>query len=147
MGDTEMVDQDSLHISEANLVEASAQQQQASQQPSENGQSSCRETSEDKPETLPSVDEVFPDKSDAEATASVNTKSGGGGAVTDELPESTSKTNGDDTHVENEPKTNTSVTPIPHGESSMSKAEDESVRKSKNWLNDIEVLQVNTSRI
>lgn len=147
MGDTEMVDQDSLHISEANLVEASAQQQQASQQPSENGQSSCRETAEDKPETLPSVDEVFPEKSDAEATAGVNTKSGGGGAGTDELPESTSKTNGDDTLVENEPKTNTSVTPIPHGESSTSKAEDESVRKSKNWLNDIEVLQVNTSRI
>ncbi|KAH9759775.1 at-rich interactive domain-containing protein 5 [Citrus sinensis] len=135
-----MVDQDSLHISEANLVEASAQQQQASQQPSENGQSSCRETAEDKPETLPSVDEVFPEKSDAEATAGVNTKSGGGGgAGTDELPESTSKTNGDDTHVENEPKTNTSVTPIPHGESSTSKAEDESVRKSKNWLNDIEM--------
>ncbi|KAL9448811.1 hypothetical protein AB3S75_010867 [Citrus x aurantiifolia] len=139
MGDTEMVDQDSLHISEANLVEASAQQQQACQQPSENGQSSCRETAEDKPETLPSVDEVFPDKSDAEATAGVNTKSGGGGAGTDELPESTSKTNGDDTYVENEPKTNTSVTPIPHGESSTSKAEDESVRKSKNWLNDIEM--------
>lgn len=140
-----MVDQDLLNISEANLVDASVQQQQSSLQHSENGQSSGRETAEDKPETLPSVDEVFPDKSDGEATAGVNTKSGGAG--TDELPESTSKTNGDDTHVENEPKTNTSVTPIPHGEYSTSKAEDETLRKSKNWLNDTEVLQVKTSRI
>lgn len=135
-----MMDQDSQNISEANLVGASAQQQQSCQQPSENGQSSRLETAEDKPETLPCVDEVFPDKSDGKATAGVNTESaGGGGAGTDELPESTSKTSGDDTHVENEPKTNTSVTPIPHRESSTSKAEDESVRKSKNWLNDIEM--------
>lgn len=130
-----MVDQDlPARSTDANLVDASVQQQeQESQQPSENGQLPRPEPAEVKPVTLPADDEALPDKFDSELAALENAKSADIG--TDELPEG--KRNGDETHVKNEQKTDISVTPS--GEISTSQGEDGNVRKSKTWLNDIEV--------
>ncbi|XP_031270178.1 AT-rich interactive domain-containing protein 5 isoform X1 [Pistacia vera] len=132
MEDTEMREQDLANSSDANLVDASVQQRDSL----ENGHAPSPETTEDKTVTLPSDQQMLTDEPDGKVAITADSNANADNA-TNELPES--KSEGDDTHVENDLKTETSLTPLPQGEYSTSEAQDGNVRKSKNWLNETEM--------
>ncbi|KAJ0086853.1 hypothetical protein Patl1_09329 [Pistacia atlantica] len=132
MEDTEMREQDLANSSDANLVDASVQQRDSL----ENGHAPSPETTEDKTVTLPSDQQMLTDEPDGKVAITADSNANADNA-TNEQPES--KSEGDDTHVENDLKTETSLTPLPQGEYSTSEAQDGNVRKSKNWLNETEM--------
>lgn len=139
-----MMDQDVPDSSDANLVDASVQQQESSEVPSRNGHSACPETTDDddKPLKLLSDDQILPGElPDGKATADANAKCGDSGTG----EHSESKRDGDNNLVNSELKANSPVAASPNGEPFTHKADDGSVRRSKNWLNDMEMGEADDS--
>ncbi|XP_044511983.1 AT-rich interactive domain-containing protein 5-like isoform X2 [Mangifera indica] len=132
MENTEMREQDLVNSLDANLVDASLQQGDSLG----NGHAPSPKTTEDKTVTLPSDQQMLTDEPDGKVAITADSNANADNA-THELLES--KSEGEDTHVENDQKTETSLTPLPQGESLTSEAQEGNARKSNNWLNETEM--------